>query len=367
MIQSREITEPTEWNESLKELPVQHLLQSWQWGEFKEKYGWSAHRLLWENDGNPIGAAQILTRSVQLPLTPVKLAISYCPRGPLLDWENTNVRSRILADLENHARSRGVIFLKIDPNIELEPPEDDAPPGIPSFIEDRGWRPSSEQIQFRNTLLIDLEPSEEDLLAAMKQKTRYNIRLASRKGVSIRTGSLDDLDLLYNMYAETALRDGFAIRHRGYYQDAWGAFIEAGLAQPFIAGVAGEPVAAAILFHFAGTALYMYGMSRSLHRKKMPTYLIQWEMIRWAKEHGCSTYDFWGAPDVLDESDPMWGVYRFKAGFHPRMLYTPGALDFPFRPLLYSLYTRILPGILAVWRKIGRRQTSRDLLDSSDN
>lgn len=342
----------------LQQLPTQHVLQSWQWGTFKAKYGWSAEHIVWQVSENTLGAAQVLTRTVRLPFLPVRFSISYCPKGPLLDWDNEPVREQILADLETLCSRNGSIFIKIDPNISIE---SDIPGALPVFFKTRGWRPSDEQIQFRNTLLVDLSPSENELLANMKQKTRYNIRLADRKGVSVRSGDLSDLDLLYTMYAETALRDGFAIRHHEYYQDAWGSFIQEGLAQPFIAEVGGEPVAAAILFHFAGTALYMYGMSRERHRKLMPTYLVQWEMIRWAKQHGCHTYDFWGAPDNAEPENPMWGVYRFKVGFNPVPLNTPGAIDYTVRPVLYRLYTRILPAILNIWRRIGRRATSRDL------
>jgi len=363
-IQSRPVNNKQEWNSLLLQLPAQHVLQSWQWGEFKTKYGWEADRILWEKDGKPVGAAQVLTRSIHLPLLPSNLAVSYCPKGPLLDWEDVPVREKILDDLEAYSRTKKSIFLKIDPNIPIDSGISDA---LPDYFPLHGWRAPAEQIQFRNTLLVDLSPSEEELLANMKQKTRYNIRLAGRKGVTIRTGSHADLDLLYTMYAETALRDSFAIRHREYYQDAWGAFIQEGLAQPFIAEVEGEPVAAAILFHFAGTALYMYGMSRSIHRKLMPTYLIQWEMIRWAKQHDCHTYDFWGAPDSPEKSDPMWGVYRFKSGFNPSPLYTPGAIDYPVQPVLYQLYTRILPAVMFVWRKLGRRATSSDLANSLES
>src|SRR5574342_54174 len=130
--------------------------------------------------------------------------------------------------------------------------------------------------KFRNTVTLDLRLSEADLLARMKQKTRYNVRLAEKKGVHVRPGSPADLDLLYRLYAETSVRDGFVIRSADYYREAWGSFIEAGLARPFIAEVEGEPVSALILFRFARTAWYMYGMSREAHREKMPNHLLQW-------------------------------------------------------------------------------------------
>jgi len=195
----------------------------------------------------------------------------------------------------------------------------------------------------------------------MKQKTRYNVRLAERKGVRVRPGVIADLDLLYRLYAETSVRDGFVIRSADYYQEAWGSFIRAGLAQPLLAEVGGQPVSALILFKFAKTAWYMYGMSREAHREKMPNHLLQWEAIRWAKAQGCETYDFWGAPDEFVESDPMWGVWKFKEGFGGQVVRRIGAWDFAPSPNLYWLYTTVMPKVLDVMRWRGRRQTRETL------
>jgi lipid II:glycine glycyltransferase (peptidoglycan interpeptide bridge formation enzyme) len=228
---------------------------------------------------------------------------------------------------------------------------------ITDDLIEAGWRESSEQIQFRNTLILDIRNTEETLLAGMKQKTRYNIRLASRRGVSVRSGTVEDFDLLYQMYAETSVRDGFVIRKPEYYRDAWGAFIDAGLAQPFIATVEEQPVAALIAFRFGEVASFLYGMSRSVHREKMPNHLLQWEAIRWAVEQGCTEYDLWGAPDRLHPGDPMWGVYRFKRGFGARLVRTIGAWDFPVRGTMYWLYSIVKPWLMSVLRTRGRAQT----------
>src|SRR5690606_17626789 len=131
----------------------------------------------------------------------------------------------------------------------------------------------------------------------MKQKTRYNLRLAERKGVQVRLGSVDDVDLLYSMYAQTSIRDHFVIREAGYYRSLWSSFIQAGMAEPLIAEVEGVPAAALILFRFGHKAWYLYGMSLDLHREKMPNYLLQWEAVRRSKAAGCTVYDLWGAPD----------------------------------------------------------------------
>jgi lipid II:glycine glycyltransferase (peptidoglycan interpeptide bridge formation enzyme) len=146
-------------------------------------------------------------------------------------------------------------------------------------LQQGGWRFSPEQIQFRNTVLIDLSPELENLLANMKQKTRYNVRLAGRKGVSVRVGGLGDLDDLYRMYAETSARDGFVIRDAPYYRAVWSTFLEARMAEPLIAEVDGQMVAALIIFRFANKAWYLYGMSRAKHRRKMPNHLLQWEAM----------------------------------------------------------------------------------------
>jgi lipid II:glycine glycyltransferase (peptidoglycan interpeptide bridge formation enzyme) len=153
------------------------------------------------------------------------------------------------------------------------------------------------------------------------------------------------------------------IRPKAYYLDAWGLPLRSGRAQAFLAEVDGAPVAGLILFHFGTTAWYFYGMSRETHRDRMPSHLLQWEAIRWAKAHGSRTYDFWGAPDTADVSDPMFGVYRFKSGFgaaHVRML---GAWDFPVRPALYRLYSTVLPRVLDVLRRRQRERTRRSLAD----
>jgi lipid II:glycine glycyltransferase (peptidoglycan interpeptide bridge formation enzyme) len=219
----------------------------------------------------------------------------------------------------------------------------------------------------------------------MKQKTRYNIRLAQKKGVSLRIGTSNDIDLLYRMYAETSIRDGFVIRDEGYYRTVWQRFManapssasnpQASIttpgeasrwdqfpyAEPIIAEVDDEPVAAIFVFYFAGRAYYVYGMSRDMHREKMPAYLLQWEAIKRAKARGCAVYDLWGAPDVFEESDSMWGVYRFKEGLGGKVVRTLGAWDYPPNPFWYKLYSEIIPRVLNVMRLRGKAKTRQSL------
>jgi len=375
------------WNSIVSRLPNPHFLQTYEWGRVKAKYGWSPLYAVWTDDGkysilkdtDPwsldtercIAAALILKRQILRNGFAARLSILYAPKGPLLDWTNESLRSRVLNDLQTFAKKEGAIFLKIDPDVVLgtgipaseEDVIDNGGQAVMSELKRRGWQYSSDQIQFKNTVLIDLTPSEEELLARMKQKTRYNIRLAEKKGVNLRVCTSNDLTMLYKMYAETSVRDGFVIREEGYYQMVWNLFMNSSepSCEPLIAEIDSEPVAAIFVFYFAGRAYYVYGMSRDTHREKMPTYLLQWEAVKRAKAKGCNVYDLWGAPEVFNESDSMWGVYRFKEGLGGKVVRTLGAWDYAPNPLWYKMYSEIIPRLLDVMRSRGKARTSQNL------
>lgn len=374
------------WNSLITKLPNPHFLQTYEWGQVKAKYGWSPLYAAWDADGkwkvesdpnplssfqSPVAAALIFKRQILRNGFAARLSILYSPKGPLLDWTNESLRNRVLDDLQSFAKKQGAIFLKMDPDVVLgtgvpggeEEVIDNNGQLVMKELKRRGWEYASDQIQFKNTVLIDLHPTEDELLAHMKQKTRYNIRLAEKKGVALRVGTPEDLSNLYKMYAETSVRDGFVIRNEEYYSTVWTLFMNSGepTCEPLIAAVDGEPVAAIFVFYFAGRAYYVYGMSRDKHREKMPTYLLQWEALKRAKAKGCTVYDLWGAPDVFDESDSMWGVYRFKEGLGGEVVRTLGAWDFAPSPLWYSLYSNVIPRVLDVMRSRGKAKTKQNL------
>ena len=382
------------WNQLISKLPNPHFLQTYEWGQVKAKYGWIPYYAVWTDDGkfhisqttenlslitgHCVAATMILKKQILNHGFAARLSILYAPKGPLLDWENAGLRNRVLNDLQSFAKKQGAIFLKVDPDILLgrgipqsavDVP-DNAGQAMRSELMRRGWVYSSDQIQFQNTVLIDLSATEEEMLARMKPKTRYNVRLAEKKGVTIRTGTVDDLPALYKMYAETSVRDGFVIRDENYYMTVWKLFMSnvetlkrASVPSciPLIAEVDNQPVAAIFLFMFAGRAYYVYGMSRNLHREKMPTYLLQWEAMKRAKAGGCSAYDLWGAPEIFNESDSMWGVYRFKEGLGGEVVRTLGAYDFAPNKLWYKLYADIMPRVLDVMRSRGKEKTKQGL------
>jgi peptidoglycan pentaglycine glycine transferase (the first glycine) len=366
-----------DWDALISALPHPHLLQTWEWAQVKAAYGWKPMPFVWKesDDANPAAAAMILRRQVLNRGFAARLCMLYAPKGPLFDASNENLGLQVLTDMQGFARRQGAILVKIDPDVLLG----SGVPGEPDSAEDRvglrfvaelkqcGWLYSAEQVQFQNTVLVDLTDDEEVLLQRMKQKTRYNVRLAEKKGVQVRVGTVDDIPALFRMYAETSVRDGFVIRHEAYYRTVWESFMRSGgelnapYAEPLIAEVDGEPVAAIFVFYFAGRAYYLYGMSRELHREKMPNYLLQWIAMKRAKQRGCNTYDLWGAPDEFNESDSMWGVFRFKQGLGGQVLRTLGAWDYPASPLWHKVYTQLLPRLLNVMRTRGRARTQQAL------
>jgi peptidoglycan pentaglycine glycine transferase (the first glycine) len=358
------------WNKIIANLPGRHILQTWEWGQVKQAHGWKAKHHVWKDENDsPQAAALILIRDLPIPGVSRYLRMMYVPRGPLLDWSDGALRCRVLDDLQLIAKEDDVIFIKIDPEVLLgvgipgspEEIKDDVGEAVQTELHYRGWQYSKGQIQFRNTIWIDLNDSDDAILTRMKPKSRYNIRLAERKGVTVRPATKQELPLLYRMYAETSVRDGFVIRQEAYYLLVWETFMEHGMAVPLIAEVEGQPVAGLVLFVFADMAWYLYGMSTGEHRDKMPNHLLQWEAMRIAKERGCSHYDLWGAPEVFDDSDDMWGVFRFKEGLGGKVVRTLGAWDYLTGPLRYAIFMRFLPRVLDVMRSLRKASTRQEV------
>jgi peptidoglycan pentaglycine glycine transferase (the first glycine) len=314
-----------------------HVLQSWAWGELKARFGWRVERLAVAG-----AAAQVLYRSLPGGLG----SIAYVPKGPLADYASIASLQPLLAALRSLARQQRAICLKIEPDLEDGP-------ALAGQLQALGFRPSPQGVQPRRTLLVDLDGDPGEVLGRMKPKTRYNIRLAERRGVTVRHGSEADLPAFYRLMEATARRDGFAIHARAYYETVHRLFVPSGQGCLLLAEYEGQLLAGLVAFApggaaRGGTACYMYGASSDEERNRMPTYLLQWEAMLWAREKGCQAYDLWGVPDeeeatleaeFTQRSDGLWGVYRFKRGFGGRLVRTAGAWDLVYAPLRYRLYT----------------------------
>jgi peptidoglycan pentaglycine glycine transferase (the first glycine) len=359
-----------EWDRLIADLPDTHLFQSWEWGEIKKMNAWEPMPQVWRDENGEVHAAGlILKRSIPLAGLGLGLCLLYVPRGPLLGWKDKYWRVRILDELQSICKREHAIMIKIDPEVvigrgipgsENDKPDADGQ-ALMEELKTRHWVLSNEQIQFSNTVWLDLSGTEEIWLGRMKQKFRYNLNLARRKGVRVRQANLGDLPLLYRIYLETSVRDDFVIRAEEYYMRVWQTFMDMGAADGLVAEVDGEIVSGLFLFHFGNKAWYLYGMSTNKQREKMPNHLLQWEAMRLAKSKGCTIYDLWGAPEHFDESDSMWNVFRFKEGMGGDVIRTLGAWDYAPSPWLYSLYTRILPRLLDVMRRKGKERARRDV------
>jgi len=316
-----------EWNKFIADHPNAHILQSGAWGELKSAFGWKAVRIIAGECG-----AQVLFRSL-----PGGFSIGYVPKGPV------GHGCELFKELDQVCRENRAIFLKVEPDI-WEPQEAIVLSEQPDWIKTR-------PIQPQRTVMVSIDASDDDLLARMKQKTRYNIRLAQKKGIEVRVS--DDIQAFHEMSEITAKRDGFGVHALSYYQKAMELFNPSGHADLIMAYYQNHPVAGLVAFAFGEMSWYMYGASSDEERNRMPTYLIQWEAMKWARSKGCKVYDLWGIPDVDEEileeeftnkhsHEGLWGVYRFKRGFGGEILRSVGAWDKVYYPGIYQIYRQMM-------------------------
>jgi lipid II:glycine glycyltransferase (peptidoglycan interpeptide bridge formation enzyme) len=344
------------------------LLQSWRWGEFKRESGWSPYRIGVNSQAGPLIYGQVLYRAI--PRLPLAVSIGYIPRGPVYFPSaegDKGAEKAFWRAVHRESRKRGAIFLKVEPNIVIS----EAKPRsvVSRKMAALGFQPSG-RLQPARTWVLDIDRSEEEILKGMKPKTRYNLRLAGKRGVTVRRAStLSDLKAFHALLEITGQRDEFGIHTFPYYEQLWRTFGPEGddsmavlLADhPEEPERAKGPIAGLIAFRFGREAIYMYGASDNRGREHMPNYLLQWEAIRWAREHGCTLYDFWGIPDPPAEDaegeegkdgkesaevsptntrSGLRGVYWFKRGFGGREIEYPGAYDHVYNALLYKLWMR---------------------------
>jgi peptidoglycan pentaglycine glycine transferase (the first glycine) len=331
-----------EWDQFIHEHLQGHLLQSWGWGELKAGFGWSPLRLaLRDEQQHIVAAAQVLRRTV--PHVPLRLAhLAYIPKGPVLDWSQPVLCKAFFTQLHTLLRKQGALALRIEPNCVMNTGDNE---GHDEYNGNHGCDGCKERVltgQFSlsqpvqpvRTILLDLAPTEEVLLAQMKEKWRYNVRLASRKGVTVRAAqSLDDVLAWYELMQTTGERDQFGIHTRNYYCDAWRIFAPRQQLRLLLAEHEGRLLAGIFVGLFANQGIYLYGASSNESRNLMPNYLLQWEAIRWAKQQGVTSYDFWGIPETDNKDEAMAGVYRFKSGWGGRVVTFVGCYEHVYRPV----------------------------------
>jgi lipid II:glycine glycyltransferase (peptidoglycan interpeptide bridge formation enzyme) len=322
----KEVTNKTEWDEFVANYGG-HPLQLWGWGELKSLHNWQVHRVMVEQ-GSVIGGAQILTR----PVPGVGKTIAYIPRGPVV-IDNMDA---LLTELADYARtSLKAMVVTIEPHIEQS--------GQVKFP--KGWRHSSNHILLSHTLLLDLTKTEEELLADIPRKRRYDIRKSTESIHTIREATTpEDIDKCLALYHHTAERAGFKLHGDQYYRDI---AAELGSASRLIAvwNEAGEPIAMTWLAVTPAVAFELYGGINEEGASLRANFALKWHCITEMKREGVREYDFNG---LLND-----GISTFKRNFASHENELVGTWDYPLSPLYY-LWEKALP--LAKWtaRTLGK-------------
>ena len=333
------------------------LLQSGFWGHFKHAHGWSPAafnidvRLPPAGDLTSFGLL-VLTRRLSR-----FFSLAYVPFGPGFDpGEGRGLYLSALARALRPELPRNTLFLRFDLPWCRAGEE-------PLALRGPRVRKAGSDMQPPSTVIVDITPDPDAILASMKHKTRYNIRLAEKKGVVVEEAAPGDLDAWYALYEETARRDRIAIHSRAYYQGLLRASTEYPGQRPvvklLVARHDGSMLAGNIVVFWKKQAAYLYGASSGEKRNLMPTYALQWEAIKLARAAGCATYDLYGVPPNPDPDHPMFGLYQFKTGFSEDVLVRWGTWDATFRPFLYALYTRAEAARMFYYRSFKKRVRAR--------
>jgi len=312
----------SQWNEFIHQHPEAHLLQSGYWGELKAEFGWVPHRLIYGS-----GGMQLLVRNF-----PFGFRMAYIPKGPVGEMDQS-----FWEEVNTFCRNNRIFLAKIEPDVWES--------HTIQVIKNDFHHLVAKPVQPRRTIVVNLDGNEDVWLDRMKQKTRYNIRLAEKKGVIVKPSN--NIILFYELLKTTGRRDKFGIHALEYFKRAYDLFSVGDQCVLLIATYEGNSLAAIIVFRQGKRAWYFYGASTNEERERMPTYLLQWEGMRWAKQMGCQQYDLWGVPDeeedtleeqFLNRSEGLWGVYRFKRGFGGVLMRSVGARDCIYDPFRYRLY-----------------------------
>jgi lipid II:glycine glycyltransferase (peptidoglycan interpeptide bridge formation enzyme) len=333
-MQARIITDRQQWNDFVAASECCNITQSYEWAELAPHLGAEALRIGVVDDNGKLCAAMLLLIT-RAPL--LRRSYFYAARGPIIDDPDSPAMDVLLNYVLAEAHQRSAFMLKIEPSV---------PDGNDQWLvalRKRGFRPNPYAVHVRNEWVLDLRPGEKEILAGMKEKWRYNVRLAGRKGVTVRRGEgQTDLDTFYRIYETTSERDQFFIHNKQHYEDVLRLYSDGDRVALFLAEYEGKAIAGILVLRLGRWSWYMYGASANEQRNLMPNHLLQWTAMQWAKSHDCWYYNFRGIPDVLEEGQELWGVYLFKRGFGGYPLRFLETHDLVYQPLIYKLYMRLL-------------------------
>jgi peptidoglycan pentaglycine glycine transferase (the first glycine) len=374
------------WDHFIAASPTGHLLQCWAWGEVKRAFGWEPLRIaFWDASfQHLVAGAQVLLRPI--PLT--GYSVAYLPKGPVLDWSDTELSQSFFTALHALLKTRRVAFLQMEPDlpekVQILSPERseegfDASGTIPdpeTFFGGRysvaqgqmvarhlkalGFLPNQDHIQPIRTIVVDLTPDEATIALRQTRSRRYNANLAARRGVTIRPArGLDDLRRWYSLLEITRERNRFAGHPFAYYQRAWEELRASDQVQLFLAEHGGKLLAGAFVTLVGKQSVYLYGASSNDERHLKPNDLLQREAIRQAKAQGAAFYDMWGIAATDDPADPQAGYTAFKQGWGGQVIQFIGTFDYIYVPTAHSAFVvgkKLLKSLVAARAALRQRR-----------
>ena len=326
------VTEKTlaEYEAFVQGHPKGHFAQSSLWAKQKPAWSWKAI-VSRDDEGKIRGSVAFLIRKMPF----IGRNMMYACRGPVCDLDDRATFDELMAAARALAAQKKAYVIKIDPDVPSDQTD------FVKMLEENGFRTRDtgknfEAIQPRYVFRLYLNGrSEEELLASFHQKWRYNIRLATKKGVEVRICGKEMVPDFARIMVETGLRDNFATRPPEYFSAMLDNFGKK--CRLYMAFYEDKPIAGTLAIHYGDKVWYLYGASSNEYRNLMPNYLLQWRMIQWAIETGCRVYDFRGVSGDISEDNPHYGLYRFKQGFHGEFTEFVGEYDNVQNRLMYFL------------------------------
>ncbi len=314
--------------QSLYDSAVSHPLQSYAWGEFRRLTGTQVERVGVFDQGKLVNAFSLTFH----PVPHTSYTVGYYPKGKMPDEQSLKL-------LEDLGHKYNALYIKLEPNIAATVGTPNEFETVKSFLRDHHCIPGK-ALFTPYTFQLDLRPTEEELLANMHQKTRYNINLAERKGVQIiEDTSVAGLQEYLKLMAETTKRQGFYAHSDDYYTKMFETMSAGGMLHIFKAVMEGQTLSVWIIFVFNGKLYYPYGASSREHREVMANNLLAWKVIQFGKKAGCETFDMWGSlgPNP-DQKDPWYGFHKFKEGYGGKLVEFVGSYDLIINPQLYPIF-----------------------------
>lgn len=302
-----------------------HFLQTSLWGKVKSDWKWFG--VICRNDSGEItGTLAVLLRKIsKLPYH-----MMYAPRGPVCDFDDKETFCALIEAAKEEGKKYNAYELKIDKDVPDDNEEYRAT-ALSQGFKFKGKTINFEDFQCRCVIRILLDGrSEDEVFAAFHSDHRRKIRIAVKNNVEVKIHGSEMAETFYQIMKETCERDGFELRSAAYFAKILDVFGDK--ARLYMAYYEGEPIAGAISVLWGDKVWYFYGASSNSNRKVMPNYLLQWEMIKWAIEEGCKIYDFRGVAGVIDENNPLFGLYRFKHRFDGTYIEFMGEMDLITKP-----------------------------------